>query len=371
MVDEIDDWRMDIESAQVVQMTHFEAPTSVRRLCRSVGFLLLLAVVAGAAYLPLAWAGEYVTKFACVAPEGSLWVKLTREWDRELRQETRNRARIQLFPGGILGEEFDAIRKIRAGQIQATGVTGIGMGALVPETRVFELPRLFRSVAEIDAARERLLPYYEEAFEKRGYVLMGFTEVGPIHLFTRAPATKLEDLYSQRMWVWESDPISEALSKVFDISAVPLSLLNVRPSLQTGVIDAVYGSPLAVVTMQWHNYLRFMSAEPVAYGMGVIALDKRHFDALPPDIQAIQKRLGAKYTRLMVEQARVDNQRAVLLMKQHQVQTFKLGEGQEALLDERARVVWRAVEGKLFSPELLQQVEAVTLEIRNAKQATH
>lgn len=303
-------------------------------------------------------------KFACVAPEGSLWVNLTREWDRELRSRSNNRARFQIFAGGVLGEELDAIRKMRAGQVHATGVTSVGMGELAPASRVLELPQLFRSPAELDAVVTELDAAFKDLFDKRGYVLLGFTEVGPIHLFTRKPIRKVSDLDKLRLWVWEGDPLSSAIAKAFQVSGVPLSLLNVLPSLQTGVIDGVYGSPLAAVTMQWQNYLKFQLAEPLSYAVGAIAVDKRAFQSLPADIQALQLELGKKYTRQMVLKSRVENDQALQLILRAGVQQTRLDPAEVPGYVQKLTSVWPMLKGSVYPEELLGKVLAITTRLR-------
>lgn len=303
-------------------------------------------------------------KLACLAPEGSLWVNLTKDWDKELRQRTQNQAKIQIFPGGVLGEEIDTIRKMRAGQIHATGVTGIGMGEMVGATRVFELPRLFKSYAELDAAEKRLEGYFVDAFQKKGFVFLGFTEVGPIHMFSKKPIYKTEELVQRKMWVWESDPISQEIARVFRVSSVPLSVLNVLPSLQTGLIDAIYGSPLAVVTMQWSSYIKYMVTEPLAYAIGVMAMDKKAFDSLPQNVQSIQMELGKKYTRKMVEQSRLDNAKSVELLKSKNIQLVSFNEKESQSLEEKAKQTWTFLQKQLYTQELLTQVQGAALSVR-------
>ncbi len=308
---------------------------------------------------------RHVIKFACVAPEGSVYVSEARKWDRELRALTSGRAEFRIFPGGILGEEEDIVRKIRAGQVHATGVTGIGMGEMVPASRVLELPRLFRSFEELVAVSGRMTPYFDKMFEERGYVLMGFTYVGPVYIFSKKPIRNLEELGRSKVWAWESDPISLALFDVSDASAVPLSLLNVLPSLQTGVIDGVYGSPLAMVTMQWFRYVKYMTSVPLGYAIGAIVIDKRAFDALPEDIQLLQRKLGRKYTQRITERVRRDNERALALMRQRGLQDVQPSLEDLARIDEVMPRIWTRFSGTLYSPDLLRQVRQTVAEIRD------
>ena len=333
--------------------------------------LLVVALVAGVAFWVVrrgaraADEANYVIKFACVAPEGSVYVQEARKWDQELRRRTGGRATLRIFAGGILGEEEDIIRKMRAGQVHATGVTGIGMGEMVPSSRVLELPRLFRSFEELEAVTVRLTPYFEKAFWEKGYVLMGFTYVGPIHIFSKKPVHNLEELRRTRVWAWDADPISLALLDVFHAPSVPMSLLNVLPSLQTGVIDGVYGSPLAIVTMQWFRYVDYITAVPLGFASGVIVMDRRAFEKLPPDIQALQRELGKKYTQRITRRVREDNARALALMRQRGLEEVTPSPEDMAELDRLAPQVWNRFVGTLYSRELLEDVQRAVAEIRD------
>ena len=53
-----------------------------------------------------------------------------------------------------------------------------------PEVRALEAARTY---AELDHARERLDPLLRKKFDDKGYVLMGWGDVGPVHIFSQRP----------------------------------------------------------------------------------------------------------------------------------------------------------------------------------------
>ena len=73
-------------------------------------------------------AQQYTIKFATLAPEGSTWINIMREYDAAVRKESNGRLGFKIYPGGVAGDEKDVIRKIRLGQFQSAGVTGTGIG---------------------------------------------------------------------------------------------------------------------------------------------------------------------------------------------------------------------------------------------------
>ena len=333
-------------------------PVSPRRRGRVVLLLTLFSMMTALlARSSAAGDGTTFIKFACLAPEGSLWVKIQREWDRELREKTKGKLAFKIFSGGILGEELDAVRKMRAGQIQATSITGIATGQIVPSARVFELPGLLKSYAQLDAAKEATQDYFRNAFLDKGYVLLGFTEVGPVHIFSSKPFSDISDLKGHKLWIVDGDPISTEVARQFGFSSISLSLLNVLPSLQTGVVDTLYGSPLGVVAMQWHTHMRYVLDEPLGIAIGVWLMDRKTFEGLSPDERDIMKELGAKYTNEIVAKVREANGKAMNFMVNRQgLKRIHLNRSRRAELEIQAREVWKALEGTIYDPALLATV---------------
>ena len=81
------------------------------------------------------------------------------------------------------------VRKVRIGQLQAAGFTGVGLGEIAPELRILDGPWLFRNHAEVDHVYKAFEKEFNVAIEKSGYVLLGWTELGFVYLFSRIAMT--------------------------------------------------------------------------------------------------------------------------------------------------------------------------------------
>jgi len=119
-----------------------------------------------------------VIKFATLAPEGSTWMKVMNDLNTELQAKTEGRVRFKIYAGGVQGDETDVVKKIRIGQLQAAGFTGVGLGQVAPEVRILDAPWLFHENAEADFIRQTFAKDLNAAIEKGGYVLLGWTELG-------------------------------------------------------------------------------------------------------------------------------------------------------------------------------------------------
>ena len=134
-------------------------------------FLLFLFLVS--AFSPRLAAEETVIKFATLAPEGSTWMKVMQEWNKELAGKTGGKLKFKIYSGGISGDEKDVVRKIRLGQLQAGGFTGVGLGEIAPEVRILDTPFLFENSGEVDHVYRSFQNDWENAFRKNGYVFLG------------------------------------------------------------------------------------------------------------------------------------------------------------------------------------------------------
>ena len=91
-----------------------------------------------------------VIKFSTLAPEGSTWMKSLRRFSGEIKKATNGNVVFKFYPGGVSGDEKDVIRKMRIGQLHGAGFTGVGLGAILPEIRVLDLPFLFKSDQDVE-----------------------------------------------------------------------------------------------------------------------------------------------------------------------------------------------------------------------------
>ncbi|MCX7647206.1 MAG: TRAP transporter substrate-binding protein DctP, partial [Elusimicrobiales bacterium] len=93
---------------------------------------------------------QTVIKFATLAPEGTTWTKILREFAKDAETKTNGRVKFKIYVGGVQGDEKDVIRKIKTGQLNASGFTGFGIGEIAKEMRVLDAPFLFKNTAELD-----------------------------------------------------------------------------------------------------------------------------------------------------------------------------------------------------------------------------
>jgi len=328
---------------------------------RRTALLLFLLLVSSS----ILYGQEYLIKFATLAPEGSTWLNVMREYDSEVRKESGGRLGFKIYSGGVAGDEKDVIRKIRFGQFQSAGFTGVGLGEIAPKVRILDCPFLFQNYDEVDYIYKTFDKEFADAFVENGYVLLGWAEVGFVYIFSQWPIHGASDVSKTKMWIWEGDPIAEATLKSLGVSAIPLSITDVLTSLQTGMINAVYTSPLGAIAMQWFTKVKYMLDLRLADAAGAVVVAKKKFDDLPPDLQEILLRNGQKYMGKLPRLSREDNRKAIETLKKNGITIVPTPSPEK--VQEYFRIGARARQmlvGKLFSEEFLTRVEKAVLDFR-------
>ncbi len=301
---------------------------------------------------------KYEIKFASVAPEGSTWTKVMRQLDSEVREATEGEVGFKIYAGGVQGDEPDVIRKMRFGQLHSAGFTGTGLGEILPEIRVLELPFLFQTKDEVDYITETLNDRFDAAFREKGYVLLGWTEVGFVYLFTNKPVRSQAEMQGVKIWTWQGDPLAKTLFEEMGVNPLPLSVTEVLTGLQTGMLDAVYCAPYAMVGLQWFTRVKYMLNLPLTNATGAVLMTRKLFDQIPPEKQKILLEICRKRLRELTELTRKDNRDAIEEMIKSGI-TLSARPEQDEL--ERFQQVGTRVEqrliGQLYPEELLHEVK--------------
>jgi len=303
-------------------------------------------------------------KIATVAPEGSTWMRVLEEVKKKIYLRTRGRVSLKFFSGGSAGEERTVLEKSRYGQLQGAALTGAGMGSIFSPCRVMELPFYFEDYRDYDHVLAQLLPEFERGFEQNGFVLLGWAEAGFANLFSRTPLRSLEDLRASKVWLRTGDPMIESVLRVLELQSVPLSLPDVLTSIQTGLVETVYVSPLAVVALQWFPHLRYAFHSPLFNIQASLVVDAEVFRSLSSADQDTVRRLTREGVAELVTATRRDNAESETVLREKGIEFLEPTPEQKEEFHAMRIAIARALTGELFDAELLARFEALVAEAR-------
>ena len=247
---------------------------------------LFLSALFAACLLFSAPASGLTIKLGSLAPGGSPWDKGLQRLGAEWQKISNNSVELRIYPGGIAGDEADMIRKMRIGQLNAAGLSGVGLSRIFPEIITVQLPLFIRSNDELDHVLDKMKPVFAAELEKRGFKVVIWSFVGWVHFFSKNPVVTPDDLKAQKMFVWSGDPDAVMIWKESGFHVVPLTPTDIMPSLQSGMIDAFSATALSAASYQWFGLAKNMCAMKWAPLIGGIVVSANAWAKLDPGLAA-------------------------------------------------------------------------------------
>jgi len=262
-------------------------------------------------------------KIATIAPAGTIWMKEMKKGAAEIKKKTDGRVKLKFYPGGVMGNDKSVHRKIKIGQLHGGAFTSGGLSHVYPEIQALSLPMLFNSFEEVDYVRSRIDDQLKKNIEQSGFVLLGISEGGFARILSQSPLITLEDIRSSKVWIPEGDELVQSTFKTLGISPVSLPVSDVFTGLQTGLIETVTVNPTAAIAFQWHSNMAFMTETPLIYLIGTLAIQKKAFDKLKPEDQAIVRAEVDKVFKRMDSLNRADNRSASEALRNQGIEFVK------------------------------------------------
>jgi TRAP-type C4-dicarboxylate transport system substrate-binding protein len=308
-----------------------------------------------------------IIKLATLAPEGSSWMKTFNTINTEIMKKTENKVQFRIYPGGILGDEMDMLRKLKIGQIQGVALTSAGLSAIFKELDVLQVPFLFQAHEEVDMVLKKMDSFFRKGFEDNGYVFLGWSEAGFVYLMSTLPISSLTDLRKAKVWVWEESPMSKAIFDEAGGKAIPLTVPDVLVGLQTGLVDVVYAPPTGAISLQWFTKIKHMTDVPLLYLAGGIVVKKDIFKQIPQASQNFILESFQQHLDRLKDVTRNENREAIKVMIKHGMKIVTPSSDQ---IDEFKRVSNKAmghISGKTFSKKVLEEVTSLLESDRRRK----
>ena len=326
-------------------------PRSLRRVAAFGLASLFAAATAGTA------AAENIEiRLATLAPDGSSWMKVLSKGAAEIDTKTDGRVKVKYYAGGVQGDERDVVRKMNLGQLDGAAVTSVGLSMIDESIRVLELPRMFETVEEVDYVADKMWPYFQAKFEKKGYKLNDRGDVGWIYFMSKNEVKSLADLKAQKVWMWGDDGIVRAMYKKLGVSGVPLGVPEVEPALATGRINACYGSPLAAVALQWNTKVKYITSMPMSFAIGATVIKTDVYKKVSAEDTKLISKITKNMSKKLRQTIRKDNASALKQMQRKGVKVTETPPDMVAGFDKNAKEVWGELTGKVFSQAELDMV---------------
>ena len=89
-----------------------------------------------------------------------------------------------------------------------------------------------------------------------------------------------------------------------------MPLTDVLTGLQTELIDTIMGPPAGTIVLQWNTGVSHITELPLAYIFAMLVVEKKYFDRIQADDQAIVREVMERVYRGFDTQGNEDNEKA-------------------------------------------------------------
>jgi TRAP-type C4-dicarboxylate transport system substrate-binding protein len=317
---------------------------------KKLAFALLFAVLA-----PSLAHADVVIKLGTLAPNGSTWHTLLKEMGQKWEQASGGKVKLRIYPGGVLGNEGDLIKKMRIGQLQAAALTTIGLHDIDPDAQAVNVPMMIDSWQTLDYVMDRMAPKLERMIEAKGYVVLGWSEVGFVRFFSTKRYASLKDMQGAKMFCWEGDPASAEAWRAGGFHPVVMSSTDIVPGLQTGLIDTVALAPLYAYSSRMFERAKYMLDLPWAVLSGATVVRKDQWEKVPADVRPKLIEIAREYAKKIdAEVRRMDGEAMTNMAKQGLV---RVKPQDVQAFAQAAQKSYRVVRGKVVPAETFDEVK--------------
>jgi TRAP-type C4-dicarboxylate transport system substrate-binding protein len=326
-----------------------------------LGALAFLALAAPAAAIP---DSEMVIKMGTSAPEGSSWHQIIMEMGERWKQAPGGGVVLRIYPGGVLGDEPDLVRKMRIGQIQAAALTAVGLSNIDESVAALQIPMMFRSYDELDYVRERLRPMLEKRLLDRDFVVLNWGDAGWVMFFGKEPFTTPDDLRRMKLFAWAGDNDAVEIWKAAGFHPVPLPSTEILTGLQTGLINAFDTTPLLALSSQWFALAPYMLDLKWAPLLGATVMTRRAWDKVPREARPVLQKAAEEAGERLRGDIRQANLKAIEAMKQHGLKVIPTTPAAEAAWQRAAESAYPKIRGAVVPASMFDEAKRLRDEFR-------
>ncbi len=307
-----------------------------------------------------------VVKLGTVAPEGSPWHEAMLEIREKWKDLSGGRVNLRIYAGGVAGDESDMVRKIRIGQLHAAALTSRTLRDIVPDIDVIALPMFIRTDDELDYIIEKIAPDLETRLAKKGLKVLTWSTTGWVHFFSKEPVITPEDMKKRKLFFWGSDTLYVELLKGWGFRPVPLAIIDLLPSLQTGLVDSFPAPPAAALAFQWFALAPNMMGLRWQPLPGATVISMKRWNRLPANLRPMLEDAARSVGTRLQRRIRKLEQEAVSAMKKHGLKVHEIPPAAEKQWGTLAREkAFPVVVGTRVSQKVFDSVRSLLDEYRS------
>jgi TRAP-type C4-dicarboxylate transport system substrate-binding protein len=216
---------------------------------------------------------------------------------------------------------------------------------------------------------KKIEPRLEDAIEKKGFVVLNWSDVGWVYFFSKEPARTPDDLRAMKLFISAGDPDAEKLYKELGFTPVPIGLDGLGTALVARRISAFDVPPLFALANQKMRVDIFSSITDPLFklannmidmkwaplrGATLVSLStwKKIPESMRPKMLQVARNVAEEYR----QEIRESGDKAISEMVEGGLNVVKLTDAEMALWYQEVDAAYPKIRGTLVPAELFDEV---------------
>ena len=229
-----------------------------------------------------------VLRFADIHPANNPTGKADIAFAEAIERNSNGRIKVELYLGGVLGDEKEYIEQIQMGSLDLCRVSAAPMGQFNDQMNVYTFPYLFNdadhfwTVLSGEIGRELF-----RGLEGAGVYGFAYFDAGTRDFFTDKPVRTVEDLRGLKIRSMQNE-ICIAGINALGASAVPMGYSEQYSATKTGVVNGAENNPPTYLNGSMYEVAPYYIHDEHVRIPDIVIGSKIALDKLSPeDFQAI------------------------------------------------------------------------------------
>lgn len=204
-------------------------------------------------------------------------------------EATKGEIKLEVFHGGVLGSQPDALEQVRLGAIEMGNFNLGPIGPIVKEANLVSLPFIFKSVPHmfrvLDGEAGNTIA---KAMADAGLHPLAWVDAGARSFYSQKPINTPADVEGLKIRVMNNDLYTSMISAMGG-NPSPMAFAEVQQALKTGVVDGAENNFPSFKNVGHYEVTTHYSLSEHLIIPECICVNTAKFEALSPELQEAVK----------------------------------------------------------------------------------
>ena len=203
-----------------------------------------------------------------------------------VKETTKGEIKVQVFHGGVLGSQPDALEQVRIGAIEVGNFNLGPIGPMVKEANLVSLPFIFKSVPHMfRVLKGEAGGIMSKAMADAGVLPLSWIDAGARSFYSQKPINTPADVKGLKIRVMNND-LYTAMISAMGGNPSPMAFSEVQQALKTGVVDGAENNFPSFKNVGHYEVTTHYSLSEHLIIPECICVNTGKFNALSPALQA-------------------------------------------------------------------------------------